>query len=44
MQSKNQRFLSRDVTAQRFFDLLSGGLFGQAIDSALFVGECMVSV
>lgn len=33
-----------DITAQRFFDLLSGGLFGQAIYSALFEEEGVVSV
>lgn len=39
MQSKNQRFHSRDITVQRFFALLKGGLFGRAIDSSLFEGE-----
>ena len=34
----------QDITAQRFFDLLSGGLFGQIIDSALFEEEGVVSV
>lgn len=39
MQSKNQRFLSQDITVQRFFALLRGGLFGHAIDTSLFEGE-----
>lgn len=34
----------QDITAQRFFDLISGGLFGRAIDSALFEEEDVVSV
>ena len=39
MQSKNQRFHSWDIMVQRFFALLRGGLFGQAIDSSLFEGK-----
>ena len=39
MQSRNQRFHSWDIMVQRFFALLRGGLFGQAIDSSLFGGK-----
>ena len=39
MQSENRGFLSQDITVQRFFALLRGGLFGHAIDTSLFEGE-----
>ena len=39
MRSNNQTFHSQDITVQRFFALLRGGMFGSAIDTSLFEGE-----
>lgn len=39
MRSKNQRLHFQDITVQRFFALLKGGLFGRDIDTSLFVGD-----
>ena len=39
MRIKNRKFQSRDISVQRFFALLRGGLFGSAIDTSLFEGK-----